>query len=128
MLALNGKSYLLDSTMTAIADNDGVHDIGGIMGGEHSGVTGATTDILIECAYFDPARISRTGQKLALASDARTRFERGVDPEFVETGLALATQLAIELVGGEASQAVRAGAPPRLEKTVEYRPARALEL
>src|SRR5215213_5473399 len=102
VLALNGKTYRLDPSMTVIADDEGVHDIGGIMGGEHSSVTEATTDILIECAYFDPAHISRTGQKLALASDARTRFERGVDPDFVETGLQLATQLAIELAGGEA--------------------------
>jgi phenylalanyl-tRNA synthetase beta chain len=128
VLALNGKTYELDPSMTVIADDCGVHDIGGIMGGEHSGVTEATRDILIECAYFDPAHISRTGQKLALSSDARTRFERGVDPEFVETGLQLATQLAIELAGGEASQVVRAGAPPRLEKNIAYRPARALEL
>jgi phenylalanyl-tRNA synthetase beta chain len=128
MVALNGKSYRLGGEMTVIADDVTVHDIGGIMGGEHSGVADETTDILIECAYFDPKRISRTGQKLALASDARTRFERGVDPDFVETGLALATRMAIELAGGEASQIVRAGEPPRLEKIVEYRPARAREL
>jgi phenylalanyl-tRNA synthetase beta chain len=72
--ALNGKTYTLDETMTVIADEAGVHDIGGIMGGEHSGVTEATTDILIECAFFEPAHIARTGQKLALASDARTRL------------------------------------------------------
>ncbi|HEX8223153.1 MAG TPA: phenylalanine--tRNA ligase subunit beta [Allosphingosinicella sp.] len=128
MTALNGKSYTLDSSMTVIADDSGVHDIGGIMGGEHSGVTGETTDILIECAYFDPKSIARTGQKLGLSSDARTRFERGVDPEFVGPGLDLATQLAIELAGGEASEIVRAGEPPRLDKVVDYRPARALEL
>jgi phenylalanyl-tRNA synthetase beta chain len=128
MLALNGKSYTLDGEMTVIADDVMVHDIGGIMGGEHSGVSGETTDILIECAYFDPKRISRTGQRLALSSDARTRFERGVDPAFVETGIALATRLAIELAGGEASEIVRAGEPPRLDKVVEYRPARAREL
>jgi phenylalanyl-tRNA synthetase beta chain len=128
MLALNGKSYTLDDTMTVIADDSGVHDIGGIMGGEHSGVTEATTDILIECAYFDPEHIARTGQKLALTSDARSRFERGVDPAFVETGLALATRLAIELAGGEPSEAVHAGAPPKLDKVVHYRPARAREL
>jgi phenylalanyl-tRNA synthetase beta chain len=128
MLALNGKSYILDPEMTVIADDVMVHDIGGIMGGEHSGVSDETTDILIECAYFDPKRISRTGQKLALASDARTRFERGVDPAFVETGLRLATRLAIELAGGEASEPVRAGEPPKLAWTVQYRPARALEL
>ncbi|HEX8240555.1 MAG TPA: phenylalanine--tRNA ligase subunit beta [Allosphingosinicella sp.] len=128
MLALNGKTYKLDGEMTVIADDAMVHDIGGIMGGEHSGVSETTTDILIECAYFDPKRISRTGQKLALSSDARTRFERGVDPAFVETGIALATRLAIELAGGEASGIVRAGEPPTLDKLVEYRPARAREL
>ncbi|HEX8620414.1 MAG TPA: phenylalanine--tRNA ligase subunit beta [Allosphingosinicella sp.] len=128
MTALNGKSYRLDPSMTVIADDRGVHDIGGIMGGEHSGVTEATTDILIECAYFDPKSIARTGQKLGLSSDARTRFERGVDPEFVAPGLELATRLAIELAGGEASATVRAGEPPRLDKVVDYRPERALEL
>src|SRR5687768_3615896 len=128
VLALNGKTYRLDGSMTVIADDDGVHDIGGIMGGEHSGVADETTDILIECAYFDPGRISRTGQKLALASDARTRFERGVDPAFVDTGLALATQWAIALAGGEASEPVRAGEPPLDVKTVGYRPSRAREL
>lgn len=128
MTALNGKSYRLDGSMTVIADDGGVHDIGGIMGGEHSGVTESTADILIECAYFDPAHISRTGQKLGLASDARTRFERGVDPEFVGPGLELATKLAIELAGGEASEPVLAGQPPKLDRIVEYRPSRALEL
>jgi phenylalanyl-tRNA synthetase beta chain len=128
VLALNGKTYTLDGEMTVIADDVMVHDIGGIMGGEHSGVSEETTDILIECAWFDPKRISRTGQRLALASDARTRFERGVDPSFVETGIALATQLTIELAGGEASEIVRAGEPPRLDRQVEYRPARAREL
>ncbi|MGZ8283995.1 MAG: phenylalanine--tRNA ligase subunit beta, partial [Allosphingosinicella sp.] len=101
VLALNGKTYRLDPTMTVIADDRGVHDIGGIMGGEHSGVTEETTDIVVECAYFDPEHIARTGQKLALTSDARTRFERGVDPEFVGAGLAIATAMALELAGGE---------------------------
>jgi phenylalanyl-tRNA synthetase beta chain len=128
MLALNGKSYRLDPTMTAIADDDGVHDIGGIMGGEHSGVTGTTTDILIECAYFTPERIARTGQKLGLTSDARSRFERGVDPLFLEAGIQLATEMAVRLAGGEPSQLVRSGEPPNPEKLVDYRPERCLEL
>ncbi len=128
MLALNGRTYRLDPTITVIADDEGVHDIGGIMGGEHSSVTEATTDILIECAYFDPERIALSGQKLGLTSDARTRFERGVDPAFVEPGLALATQMAIELAGGEASETVRAGAPPDPDRHVDYRPGRALAL
>jgi phenylalanyl-tRNA synthetase beta chain len=128
VLALNGKSYRLEPTMTVIADDDGVHDIGGIMGGEHSSVTEGTTDILIECAYFDPAHIARTGQKLALASDARTRFERGVDPAFLDHGLALATAMAVELVGGDPSQVIRAGAPPTWDKAVDYEPERCLAL
>lgn len=128
VLALNGRTYRLDPTMTVIADDAHVHDIGGIMGGEESGVTEATTDILIECAYFDPERIALTGQKLALTSDARSRFERGVDPAFLDTGLALATQWAVELAGGEASEIVRAGSPPIPNKRVEYRPQRAREL
>ncbi len=128
VLALNGKSYALDETMTVIADDAGVHDIGGIMGGEHSGVTEATTDILIECAFFDPEGIARTGQKLSLTSDARSRFERGVDPAFLDTGLALATQMAVEVAGGEPSEIVRAGDPPVPEKIVEYRPEQAERL
>ena len=128
MLALNGKSYTLDPSITVIADDSGAHDIGGIMGGEHSGVTEATTDILIECAYFDPEHIALAGQKLGLTSDARSRFERGVDPAFLDAGLALATQMAVELAGGEPSEAARAGTPPQPDKVVEYRPAHALAL
>ena len=128
LLALNGKTYTLDETMTVIADDAGVHDIGGIMGGEHSSVIEETTDILIECAYFDPERIARTGQKLALTSDARSRFERGVDPAFIDDGLALATKMAIDLAGGEASEVIRAGTPPVECPTVAYDPARALAL
>ncbi|MGQ0588451.1 MAG: phenylalanine--tRNA ligase subunit beta, partial [Sphingosinicella sp.] len=128
MLALNGKSYRLDSTMTVIADETGVHDIGGIMGGEHSGVTETTTDIVLECAWFRPEAIALTGQKLALVSDARARFERGADPAFVEPGIQLGTALAIELAGGEPSQLVRAGEPPIVERSVAYDPARCLAL
>jgi phenylalanyl-tRNA synthetase beta chain len=126
--ALNGKTYTLDDTMTVIADAAAVHDIGGIMGGEHSSVTDATTDILIECAYFDPAHIARTGQKLALASDARTRFERGVDPRFVSPGLEIATRMALELAGGEASEPLHVGQPPELERDIGYRPSRCASL
>ncbi|HYJ53407.1 MAG TPA: phenylalanine--tRNA ligase subunit beta, partial [Allosphingosinicella sp.] len=128
VLALNGKSYRLDPSMTVIADDSGVHDIGGIMGGEHSGVSEETTDIVIECAYFDPEHIALTGQKLALFSDARSRFERGVDPAFLEDGLQLATAMAIALAGGDPSQEVRAGEPPRADKIVSYDPARCAAL
>ncbi len=128
LLALNGKTYALDPGMTVIADDEGVHDIGGIMGGEETGVTGETTDIVIECAWFDPETIALTGQKLGLTSDARSRFERGVDPDFVEAGLQLATKMAIELAGGEPSEIVRAGAPPKLDRTIDYRPGRCAAL
>src|SRR3546814_17655460 len=77
VLALNEKTYTLDVSMTVIADDSGVHDIAGIMGGEHSGVSEATSDVLMEIAYFDPARIGETGRKLGMASDAGTRFECG---------------------------------------------------
>ena len=120
---LNGKHYLLDAQMTVIADDRQVHDIAGIMGGEHSGIDGATRDVLLEVAYFDPARIARTGQTLSLTSDARTRFERGVDPGFLDAGLDLLTRLILDICGGEASAVVRAGSPPAAAKTVHYDPA-----
>ena len=125
VLALNGKTYTLDDTMTVIADDASVHDIGGIMGGEHSGVSDATTDVVIECAYFDPDHIARTGQKLALTSDARQRFERGVDPAFLDDGLAIATKLVLDHCGGTASGITRAGEPPLTPRTIGYDPARA---
>ena len=120
ILALNGKIYTLDASMAVIADDDMVHDIGGIMGGEHSGVSDATTDVLIECAYFDPEHIARTGQKLALTSDARQRFERGVDPAFLDDGLAIATKLVLDHCGGTTSAVVRSGTPPVAPRNISY--------
>jgi phenylalanyl-tRNA synthetase beta chain len=125
---LNGKTYTVDATMTVIADDVEVHDIGGIMGGMHSGCSAETTDVIIECAYFDPEGIARTGQKLLLTSDARTRFERGVDPAFLDDGLAVATHLVRELCGGKASEITRAGTPPVEPKAVAYRPSRVMGL
>jgi phenylalanyl-tRNA synthetase beta chain len=112
VLALNEKTYTLDDSMVVIADDAQVHDIAGIMGGEDSGVSDDTTDVLLEIAYFDPPRIGVTGRKLGLASDARTRFERGVDPAFLQEGLDLLTGLIVELAGGQASEDVHAGSPP----------------
>ncbi len=120
--ALNEKTYTLDDTMTVIADDNGVHDIAGIMGGEHSGAGETTTDVLLEVAYFDPERIGVTGRKLGLASDARTRFERGVDPAFLDDGLAILSQLIVDVCGGEASEVVRAGSPPSDPKVVTFDP------
>jgi len=128
VLALNEKTYTLDSSMTVIADAAGVHDIAGIMGGEHSGCSEGTSDVLLEIAYFDPDRIGATGRKLGLASDARTRFERGVDPEFLNDGLAILSRLILDICGGEASDVVRAGSPPAEPKVVPYDPAMAEKL
>ncbi|NVD44642.1 phenylalanine--tRNA ligase subunit beta [Qipengyuania atrilutea] len=123
MEALNEKTYTLDDTMTVIADDSGVHDIGGIMGGEHSGATEATTDVLLEIAYFDPEAIGVTGRKLGLASDARTRFERGVDPAFLDDGLALLTELIMQSCGGSPSEVARAGSPPSEAQVIDFDPA-----
>ncbi|MBP2514073.1 phenylalanine--tRNA ligase subunit beta [Sphingomonas sp. PvP018] len=122
VVALNGKTYTLDETMTVIADDVAVHDIGGIMGGEHSGVSADTTDVLIECAYFDPDHIARTGQKLTLTSDARSRFERGVDPAFLDDGLAIATALVLHVCGGTASEVTRSGEVPSEPRVIHYDP------
>lgn len=128
VVALNGKTYTLDGGETVIADASAVHDIGGIMGGEHSGVAATTTDVLIECAYFTPEAIARTGQKLSLTSDARQRFERGVDPAFLDDGLAIATGYVLDLCGGTASGVTRAGTAPTDTRTIAYDPVRAATL
>ncbi len=123
VLALNGKEYTLNSAMTVIADDKGVHDIAGIMGGEHSGCADETTDVLLEVAYFDPVRIGETGRALNLTSDARARFERGVDPAFLDAGLAILTELIVEICGGTPSEVIQAGTPPAGTKVVAYDPA-----
>lgn len=123
LLALNGRAYTLDETMTVIADEAAVHDIGGIMGGEETGVGEATTDVLIEAAWFDPARVGATGRALNIVSDARARFERGVDPAFVAPGLDLATAMVLELCGGTASEMAVAGAPPIVARHIVFDPA-----
>ncbi|HEX6410985.1 MAG TPA: phenylalanine--tRNA ligase subunit beta [Sphingomicrobium sp.] len=128
VLALNEKEYVLDPSMTVIADEKQVHDIGGIMGGEDSGVTEATTDVMLEIAYFTPDHIARTGQKLALTSDARTRFERGVDPAFLGDGLEILTGLILDICGGEASEPIHVGSPPVEDRTVRFDAKRAFAL
>jgi phenylalanyl-tRNA synthetase beta chain len=120
VLALNEKEYTLEPFMTVIADDRQVHDIGGIMGGEDSGVSAETTDVMLEIAYFTPERIARTGQALGLTSDARSRFERGVDPAFLDQGLAILTGLILDICGGEASAALRVGHPPVEQRTITF--------
>jgi phenylalanyl-tRNA synthetase beta chain len=120
VLALNEKEYALEPFMTVIADDKQVHDIGGIMGGEDSGVGEATTDVMLEVAYFTPERIARTGQALGLTSDARTRFERGVDPGFLDDALAILTGLILNICGGEPSASVHAGEPPVEKRMIAF--------
>ena len=120
VLALNEKEYTLAPFMTVIADDRQVHDIGGIMGGEDSGVIAGTTDVMLEVAYFTPEHIARTGQALGLTSDARSRFERGVDPAFLDDGLAILSGLILDICGGEASAAVRAGEPPVEQRVIAF--------
>jgi phenylalanyl-tRNA synthetase beta chain len=122
LVALNDKEYVLDETMTVIADQAGAHGIGGIMGGAANGTDANTTDVLIECAYFDPAHIARTGQKLMLTSDARQRFERGVDPAFLDDGVEIATALVQTLCGGNASAITRVGEAPTEQRVIAYHP------
>ncbi|SKB65370.1 phenylalanine--tRNA ligase subunit beta [Sphingopyxis flava] len=126
--ALNGKDYRLTDTMTVIADDNGVHDIAGIMGGEHSGCSETTTDVLVEIAWFTPERIALTGQALGLTSDARSRFERGVDPAFLDDATAIVTGHILNLCGGTPSTVTRAGTPPVASRHIDYDPALAQAL
>ena len=119
MLALDGKTYTLDAEMTVIADDEAARGIAGVMGGEDSSCTETTTDVFIESAMFDPVRTARTGRTLGIVSDARYRFERGVDPEFVVPGLELATKLILEFCGGEASEIVVAGKTTDWKRTIQ---------
>jgi phenylalanyl-tRNA synthetase beta chain len=112
VLALDGRSYALDPSICVIADENGVESIAGIMGGEQSGCDASTTDVLIESALWDPLNIAATGRKLGISTDARYRFERGVDPAFTVPGVELATRLIQEFCGGEPSEVALAGAIP----------------
>jgi phenylalanyl-tRNA synthetase beta chain len=105
VLALDTFEYELTPDMCVIADDNGVESIAGVMGGEHSGCDENTTDVLIESALWDPIGIARTGRSLGIVTDARYRFERGVDPEFMVPGLDLATQLVLDICGGTPSDA-----------------------
>ena len=124
LLALNGREYELDPEITAIADDVGVQSLGGVIGGEPTACTETTTEVFVEAALFDPIRTAATGRRLEIISDARYRFERGVDPAFVGPGLEIATRLILELCGGEASEVVVAGAAPDWQREYLLRPER----
>lgn len=120
LVALDGKTYTLDEGTCVIADEEGVESLSGIMGGEATGCSEQTTDVLIESALWDELNIAQTGRKLGINSDARYRFERGVDPAFMLPGLELATQMVLDLCGGQASEVVVAGDPTPKEKVIDF--------
>lgn len=126
--ALNDKNYTLDATMTAVCDDSGVLGLGGIIGGNSTGCSDATTNVYIECAYFSPLHTALTGRALQIHSDARYRFERGIDPAFLAEGMELATKLVLELCGGEAGSVVNAGAEAAWKRTILFDPARTEKL
>lgn len=120
LVALDGATYELTDADTVIADSKTALAIAGVMGGEDSGVTEATTDVLLESAYFVPPRIRKTSHRLTLSSDSSYRFERGVDPQQVLAASELATKLILDLAGGEAEAEIQvAGAPPQLNQELE---------
>jgi phenylalanyl-tRNA synthetase beta chain len=120
LLALDGRTYTLDRDVCVIADDHGVESLAGIMGGEASGCDEGTTDVLIESALWNELNIAQTGRKLGINSDARYRFERGVDPAFMVPGLELATRLVIELCGGTPSENIVVGKPFADERVIDF--------
>src|ERR1700688_1462966 len=120
LVALDGKTYSLDEATCVIADEKSVESLSGIMGGEATGCSETTTDVLIESALWDEVNIAQTGRKLGINSDARYRFERGVDPAFMLPGLELATQMVLDLCGGTPSEIVVAGDPTPKEKVIDF--------
>ena len=128
LLALDGKEYDVQPDYCVIADDARVLGFAGVMGGEESGSSEATTEVFIESAYFDPYRTAKTGRATGIVSDARYRFERGVDPAFVIDGLELATRMVMELCGGTPSNVVVAGKEPVPTKAIGFDPMRVEKL
>jgi phenylalanyl-tRNA synthetase beta chain len=128
LLALDGKTYTLQPGQMVISDAKGPESIAGIMGGEETGCTDETTDVFVESAYWDPIQIAYTGRALKINSDARYRFERGVDPAFTPEGLELAVRMIVDHAGGEASDLIQAGAVPDTSRAYKLDPARVISL
>lgn len=128
LAALNGKEYALDGAMTVVADDERAEALAGIVGGEPTGCTETTVNVFVEAALFDPVRTAQTGRRLGIDSDARYRFERGVDPAAVFAGMERATRLILELCGGEPSELVVAGAEPDWKRSLTLRAGRVAAL
>ncbi|BCW87363.1 Phenylalanine--tRNA ligase beta subunit [Alphaproteobacteria bacterium SO-S41] len=128
LVALDSKTYTLDTETVVIADDAAARGIAGVMGGLETGCTEKTVNVFVEAALFEPIRVAAAGRKLSINSDARYRYERGVDPEFNRKGLDLATALILEWCGGEASEVVSAGAIPAWRREIKFDPALVLKL
>ncbi|MEJ0072201.1 MAG: phenylalanine--tRNA ligase subunit beta [Pseudomonadota bacterium] len=128
LAALNAKDYDIEPGMVVISDQAAVQSLGGVIGGAPSGCDAHTTDVFVEAALFDPLRTAITGRKLGIISDARFRFERGIDPAAVFEGMEAATQLILDLCGGSPSALSVAGTPPDTRRTVAFRPGRVAAL
>ena len=128
LLALNGKEYVLDVEDCAIADAAGVVSMAGVMGGETTGCDETTTTVFVECALFDPVRVAQTGRRHQIVSDARQRFERGIDVALMPDAVEAATALIMELCGGEPGPVVEAGAMPAWQRDATMRFRRVAEL
>jgi phenylalanyl-tRNA synthetase beta chain len=128
MTGLDDKEYTFEEGMTLISDAEGVQSIGGVMGGLDTGVTAETANVFIEAAYFDPVRTAYTGRALKINSDARYRFERGIDPEWTPYGMEHATRMILDHAGGEASEVVIAGTVPRTARAYRLDVARVQSL
>ena len=128
LVGLDEKEYTFDPDMTLISDTEGVESSGGVMGGLRTGCTEETVNVFVEAAYFDPVRTAYTGRALKINSDARYRFERGIDPAFTPDGLDLACEMILEIAGGEASSRVQAGAIPDTARAYKLNAARVQSL
>ena len=124
LAALDERSYELDAEMCVVADDDGPVALGGVIGGQATACTAETANVFVEAAWFDPVRTAATGRKLGIESDARYRFERGVDRAGTAPGIELATRMIVELCGGEPSELVVAGGEPPWGRTLDFHPAR----
>jgi phenylalanyl-tRNA synthetase beta chain len=124
LLALDGREYAFEPDMMVIADEGGPESVAGIMGGEPTGCTEATVNVFIESAYWDPVTVASAGRRLRINSDARYRFERGVDPAFTPAGVDIGTRMILDICGGEPSRAVVAGAVPDTARSYPLRPSR----
>jgi phenylalanyl-tRNA synthetase beta chain len=135
-LATNGEKFIdlkenereLNDRTIVVADKNGPQAMGGVIGGLNSGCTGETVNVFLESAYFTPSFIRRTGKEFGIDSDAKYRFERGIDPVFTNAGIEIATRMILDLCGGEPSHVVVAGNEPNWQRNITFDPAKVKSL